>query len=99
MATNPSSGSLERGSAASVRAADLFGCKRPTSNMTQTLRLLLLITAIATVALGGASRPTACGNNGGYSCAGIGAPMRAYGVTAFIPPRDAFDTVTSHVAG
>ena len=67
--------------------------------MTKTLRLLLLTTAVATVALGGAARAFACGNSGGYSYAGIGAPTRAYGVSALISPLDAFDVLNGHVAG
>src|SRR3954449_9847073 len=68
--------------------------------MTKTLRLLLLTTAVATLALGvGAARAIACGNNGGYSYAGIGAPTHAYGVSALISPLDAFDVLNGHVAG
>ena len=67
--------------------------------MTKTLRLLLLTAAVATVALGGAARAIACGNSGGYSYAGIGAPTHAYGVSALISPLDAFDVLTGHVAG
>ena len=67
--------------------------------MTKTLRLLLLTTAVATVALGGAARAFACGNSGGYSYAGIGAPTRAYGISALITPLDAFDVLNGHVAG
>ena len=52
--------------------------------MTKTLRLLLAIAAVATVALGGALRASACGNSGGYSYAGIGAQQREYGVSALI---------------
>jgi hypothetical protein len=68
--------------------------------MTKTLRLLLLTTAVATLALGvGAARALACGNSGGYSYAGIGAPTRAFGVSALISPLDAFDVINGHVAG
>ena len=67
--------------------------------MTKTLRLLLTTAAIATVALGGAAQASACGNGSGYSYAGIGAPMRAYGVSALISPLNAFDVVNGHVAG
>jgi len=67
--------------------------------MTKTLRLLLLTAAVATVALGGAARAIACGNSGGYSYAGIGAPTHAYGVSALISPLDAFDVLNGHVAG
>ena len=41
----------------------------------------------------------ACGNNNGYSYAGIGAPTHAYGVSALISPLDAFDVLNGHVAG
>ena len=68
--------------------------------MTKTLRLLLLTAAVATVALGGGvARAMACGNNGGYSYAGIGAPTHAYGVSALISPLDALDVLNGHVAG
>src|SRR6266487_5888955 len=67
--------------------------------MTKTLRLLLLTAAVATVALGGAARAIACGNSGGYSYAGIGAPTHAYGVSALISPLDAFNVLNGHVAG
>src|ERR1041385_3491509 len=67
--------------------------------MTKTLRLLLLTAAVATVSLGGAARALACGNNAGYSYAGVGAPMRAYGVSALISPLNAFDVISGHVAG
>ena len=64
--------------------------------MTKTLRLLLLTAAVATVALGGGvARAMACGNNGGYSYAGIGAPTHAYGVSALISPLDAFDVLNA----
>jgi hypothetical protein len=67
--------------------------------MTKTLRLLLLTAAVATVALGGAARAFACGNNDGYSYAGVGAPTPAYGVSALISPLNAFDVLSGHVAG
>jgi len=67
--------------------------------MTKTLRLLLAIAAVATVALGGALRASACGNSGGYSYAGLGAPSNAYGISALISPLDAFDVLNGHVAG
>ena len=67
--------------------------------MTKSLRLLLATVTIATVALGGAARAVACGNNTGYSYAGIGAPTRAYGISALISPLDAFDIINGHVAG
>jgi hypothetical protein len=67
--------------------------------MTKTLRLLLLIAAIATAALVGAARANACGNSGGYSYAGIGAQQREYGVSALISPLNAFDILNGHVAG
>ena len=64
-----------------------------------SLRLLLATATIATVALGGAARAVACGNNTGYSYAGIGAPTRGYGISALISPLDAFDVLNGHVAG
>lgn len=67
--------------------------------MTKTLRLLLLTAAVATVGLGGAARAFACGNSTGYSYAGVGAPVHAYGVSALISPLNAFDVVSGHVAG
>jgi hypothetical protein len=67
--------------------------------MTKTLRLLLVSAAVATAALGGAARAFACGNNSGYSYAGIGAAQHAYGVSALISPLDAFDVLNGHVAG
>jgi hypothetical protein len=67
--------------------------------MTKTLRLLLLTTAVATVALGGAARALACGNNTGYSYAGVGAAGPAYGMSAIISPLNAFDILNGHVAG
>jgi hypothetical protein len=68
--------------------------------MIKTLRRLLLVTAtVAIVALGGAARSLACGNNRGYSYAGMGAPTRAYGISAFITPLNAFDILDGHVAG
>ena len=56
--------------------------------MSKTLRLLL-VTAVAVVSLGGAASALACGK-GGYSYAGLGAPNRAYGVSAVVTPLDAF---------
>jgi len=67
--------------------------------MTKTLRLLLVSAAVVTLALGGAARALACGNNSGYSYAGIGAPARGYGISALISPLDAFDVINGHVAG
>jgi hypothetical protein len=67
--------------------------------MTKTLRLLLITAAVAAVALGGATKARACGNNAGYSYAGIGAPGAADGVSALISPLDAFNVVNGHVAG
>jgi hypothetical protein len=67
--------------------------------MTKTLRLLLACATFATVALGSAAGALACGNNDGYSYAGMGAPIPAYGVSALISPLDAFDVVNGHVAG
>jgi hypothetical protein len=67
--------------------------------MTTTLRLLLLTTAVAAVSLAGAARALACGNNGGYSYAGLGAATHAYGISAIITPLNAFDILNGHVAG
>jgi hypothetical protein len=67
--------------------------------MPKTLRLLLVVAAIATAALSSAAGALACGNSGGYSYAGVGAASRAYGVTALISPLDAFDVINGHVAG
>jgi hypothetical protein len=67
--------------------------------MTKTLRLLLFTAAVAAVSLGGAARALACGNDAGYSYAGVGAPMHAYGVSALITPLNAFDVISGHVAG
>jgi hypothetical protein len=67
--------------------------------MTKTLRLLLASATLATVALGGAARASACGNSAGYSYAGLGAPSNAYGISALISPLNAFDVLNGHVAG
>ena len=76
-----------------------FAASGSPSKMTKTARLLLLTATVATVALGGASRASACGNSNGYSYAGIGAPTRGFGISALIAPLDAFDIVNGHVAG
>ena len=69
-------------------------------HVTKILRLLLVTTAVAAAALGGgAARALACGNSGGYSYAGIGAPSAAFGISATITPLDAFDVLNGHVAG
>jgi hypothetical protein len=65
--------------------------------MSKTLRLLI-VTAVAAVSLGGAATAVACGQ-GGYSYAGLGAPNRAYGVSAVVTPLDAFAVLNGHVAG
>jgi hypothetical protein len=65
--------------------------------MTKTLRLLLVL-AVAAVSLGGAATALACGQ-GGYSYAGLGAPNRAYGVSAVVTPLDEFAVLNGHVAG
>jgi hypothetical protein len=67
--------------------------------MSKIFRLLLVTTAVGTVALGGAARALACGNNGGYSYAGVGAATPGYGISATITPLNAFDIVNGHVAG
>jgi hypothetical protein len=66
--------------------------------MSKTLRLLI-VTAVAAVSLGGAATALACGGQGGYSYAGLGAPNRAYGVSAVVTPLDAFAVLNGHVAG
>jgi hypothetical protein len=65
--------------------------------MSKTLRLLI-VTAVAAVSLGGAATALACGQ-GGYSYAGLGAPNRAYGVSAVVTPLNAFAVLNGHVAG
>jgi hypothetical protein len=67
--------------------------------MTKSLRLLLAIATVAAVALGTAAGALACGNTNGYSYAGVGAPTRAFGVSALITPLNAFDIFNGHVAG
>jgi hypothetical protein len=67
--------------------------------MTKSLRLLIATATVATVALGAAAGALACGNNNGYSYAGVGAPARAFGISAFITPLNAFDILNGHVAG
>jgi hypothetical protein len=67
--------------------------------MTKTLRLLLATATVATAALVSAVGALACGNNSGYSYAGLGAPNNAFGISALITPLDAFDIVNGHVAG
>jgi hypothetical protein len=67
--------------------------------MTKTLRLLLATATLATAALVGATGALACGNNSGYSYAGMGAATNAYGISAIITPLDAFDILNGHVAG
>jgi hypothetical protein len=66
--------------------------------MTKTLRLLLVL-AVAAVSLGGAATALACGGRGGYSYAGLGAPSRAFGVSAVVTPLDEFAVLNGHVAG
>jgi len=68
--------------------------------MTKPLRLLLLTAVVAAVALGGATaRALACGNNSGYSYAGMASPNNAYGISALISPLNAFNVLNGHVAG
>jgi hypothetical protein len=67
--------------------------------MTKTFRFLLVSAAVAAVSLGGAARALACGNQQGYSYAGIGASGPAFGISALITPLDAFDILDGHVAG
>ncbi len=67
--------------------------------MPKTLRLLLVTSVLAAAALGGAARALACGNNNGYSYAGLGAPGQAFGISALITPLGAFDVLNGHVAG
>ena len=66
--------------------------------MPRILRLFLLTAAVATVSLGGAARALACGS-GGYSYAGLGAPNRAFGISAIVTPLNTFDVLSGHVAG
>jgi hypothetical protein len=66
--------------------------------MPKTLRLLLVL-AVAAVSLGGAASAFACGGQSGYSYAGLGAPNRAFGVSAVVTPLDAFAVLNGHVAG
>jgi hypothetical protein len=66
--------------------------------MTKSLRLLLVL-AVAAVSLGGAANAFACGGQSGYSYAGLGAPNRAFGVSAVVTPLDAFAVLNGHVAG
>jgi hypothetical protein len=65
--------------------------------MTKTLRLLIVL-AVAAVSLGGAATALACGQ-GGYSYAGLGAPNRAFGVSAVVTPLYEFAVLNGHVAG
>src|SRR5215467_7928812 len=68
--------------------------------MLKLLRLLLLTAAVAgAVAVGGTTPALACGNNGGYSYAGLASPTYAYGIRAIVTPLDAFNVVNGHVAG
>src|SRR6266496_3189614 len=67
--------------------------------MPKTLRFLLVSGAVAAVALVGAARALACGNNQGYSYAGLGAQTNANGISAVISPLDAFNVLNGHVAG
>jgi len=68
--------------------------------MLKSLRLLVVTAAVSALVLGGAAaRASACGNNSGYSYAGLGAPTNAFGISALITPLDAFDIVNGHVAG
>src|SRR4029078_8288696 len=84
--------SLERGNErGAARPIPWLATRGPPPRMTKTLRLLLVTAAVATVALGGALRPIACGNSAGYSYAGLGTGMVAYGRSALISPLDAFD--------
>jgi len=66
--------------------------------MSKSLRLLLVL-AVAAVSLGGAASALACGGQSGYSYAGLGAPNRAFGVSAVVTGLDAFDVLNGHVAG
>jgi hypothetical protein len=67
--------------------------------MPKTLRLLIVTAAVAAAALGGAARALACGNNNGYSYAGLSSPAPASGISALITPLSAFDVLNGHVAG
>ena len=48
--------------------------------------------------LAGAAGAFACGN-GGYSYAGLSAPVRAYGIGATVTPLASFSVASGHVAG
>ena len=67
--------------------------------MNRLLRLLILSAAVAVAALGGAARALACGNDGGYSYAGVGAASHASGISAVLTPLGPFDVLNGHVAG
>jgi hypothetical protein len=66
--------------------------------MSRILPLLLVTAAVAAAALGAAPRAFACGS-GGYSYAGLGAPSRAFGISAIVTPLNTFDVLNGHVAG
>jgi len=68
------------------------------SRMARVLRLLLVSSAGAVVALGCAASAFACGSSG-YSYAGLGAPYRGYGISATVTSLEDFDVPHGHVAG
>ena len=67
--------------------------------MRKLVHLLLVTSAVAAVALGGAATAYACGGSSGYSYAGLAAPSNAFGISAVVTPLDAFDVLHGHVAG
>ena len=97
--SSPADHSKEGASAGDRRPISCLQQAAPFTQMTKTLRLLLLTAAVAGAALGGAASALACGNRTGYSYAGIGAAGPASGISAIISPLNAFDIVNGHVAG
>jgi hypothetical protein len=62
------------------------------------IRSVLVAAAIAAVGFFGAPAAFACGQ-GGYTYAGVAAPVHAYGISASITPLPAFNVLAGHVAG
>jgi hypothetical protein len=65
--------------------------------MARHFRLLAASAAVAVAALVSADRVLACGSNG-YSYAGIGAPQRAFGISASVSALSGFPVLNGHVA-
>jgi hypothetical protein len=63
-----------------------------------TTRLLATAAVTAIALFGSVAAASACGR-GGYSYAGIGAPMVGSGISAIITPLGPFDIANGHVAG